>query len=212
MKLLIVEDEEILLEKYTKYLSDYYSEINNANTYHDAIKLISTNKYDVVLVDYNLPDGNGLDIIKANKSVNQSTIFVMITAYSKERLAIESLNLGVFRYLEKPLEKDSLIEAMKAALLESRNIITTESLTSQFLVKEHARKILKEEYFVTDREIEIVENILIHAKNKIVGNKLSLSDGTVRNHLSNIYQKLHIESKDELKQCILKLNNGEELS
>jgi DNA-binding NarL/FixJ family response regulator len=206
MKLLIVEDETILLEKYQLYLSEIYHDIHTAENCYEASKLLKTNSYDVVLLDYNLPDGNGLELAKAIKSTNDESLLVMITAYSKERLVIDSLNLGVFKYLEKPLEKLKLIEIMKQTYTEAQKRNQTHRLIDQFLVNQRAKQRLKEEYFITDREIEVISLILVHGKNKNVSDELNLSQGTVRNHLSNIYQKLHITSKDELKSVIKKLN------
>jgi len=209
MKILIVEDEPILLEKYENYLETIFEEIDTSSNYHDAIKKMKNQEYSSILVDYNLPDGNGLDIVKLGKSLNKETIFVMITAYSKERLAIESLNLGVYRYLEKPINKETLIETFKDVYNEAQERRTKNSVITKFIINSTSKRILAEEYFLSAREIEVLSEILIHSKNKIVGEILGLTQGTVRNHLSNIYQKLHISSKDNLKEIISSFNRGE---
>ena len=209
MKLLIVEDEVILREKYQSYTNSIFDSVESVDTFNDTLKKIKSSEFDVMLLDYNLPDGNGLDIVKEARKLKLNTLFIMITAYSKERLAIESLNLGVFRYLEKPVSKESLIKVVNEAYEEAKSRKSNSEITNYFLINENGKKVLIENYFLTQREIEIISEVLIHSKNKIVGERLGLSQGTVRNHLSNIYQKLHIATKDELKDTIMKCNNGE---
>lgn len=209
MKLLIVEDETLLNEKYTQYLGKDF-EVTSTQGYWEAYEALKSSVFDVALLDYNLPDGKGLDLAKELQSglspSKANPVLVLITAYSKERLAIESLNLGVFRYLEKPLDKETLIEKMNEAKEEAKKRQSHDSLVNQFLISEKAKMTLKEEFFISEREMEIIESLLLYGKNKVVAEKLFISQGTVRNHLSNIFQKLNINSRDELKDFIKNLN------
>ena len=104
MNLLIVEDEPILRSKYESYLKELFEEVYTSSTIEEAKKMFDEYIIDVALLDYNLPDGAGLEIIKSIQK-DDATVYMMLTAYSKENVAIESLNLGVFRYLQKPLDK-----------------------------------------------------------------------------------------------------------
>lgn len=206
MKLLIVEDELELVNKYTEYLSGLYPSIESANSLEGAFRLIQMNEFDVALIDYNLPDGNGLDLVKEYPLAGDEPVFAMITAYSKERIAIESLNLGVFRYIEKPIDKTQLVKIMEMCLSESKKRESFKFLSNKFTVSEKAKKILVDEHFFSPREIEVLESVLVNGKNKIVAEKLFISQGTVRNHLSNIFQKLHLKSKEELGSIIQEYN------
>lgn len=208
MKLVIIEDEIVLAQKYAQYLKDIYEEIEIYTDYQSAMEAFNRDSFDVCLVDYHLPDGNGLDLARVLKSDPHAPVIVMITAYSKERLAIESLNLGVYKYLEKPIEKSLLISAMNDCLEVAKRHEALRALEDQFLINENAKKILAQYYFLTPREIEVLEKTLIFGKNKIVGKELFISQGTIRNHLSSIYQKLHLTSKDELRTLIQNLNKG----
>lgn len=206
LKILIVEDETVLLDKYRTYLATLFDDIHIADSYEKATKLIKGNNFSVALLDYNLPDGTGLELTKELKEKNPNILITLITAYSKERLAIESLNLGVHKYLEKPVDKKDLLSLMNEVKRDAYSKIQEAEIISHFNISAKAKEKLEEEYFLTEREIEVASLILIHGKNKIVGDLLEISQGTVRNHLSNIYQKLHLASKDELKEIINKLN------
>jgi DNA-binding NarL/FixJ family response regulator len=211
MKLIIIEDEVILAEKYALYLKDIYEEIEIYCNFSDALNALNNESFDVCLVDYHLPDGTGLDIAKTLKNEPHAPVIVMITAYSKERLAIDSLNIGVYKYLEKPIEKDFLVQTMKECFEYAKKNETLRSLEVQFLITPHARKALAEIHALSPREIEVLEKTLIYGKNKLVGKELFISQGTIRNHLSTIYQKLHLTSKDQLREIVKKLNEADSL-
>lgn len=206
MKLLILEDEILLAQKYQQYVQHLFDEVVVTHSYHDALKYQDCDLY---LVDYHLPDGNGLDLVRKLRQLPTPPVVILITAHSKERLAIEGLNLGVFRYLEKPVEKALFIEAHQQALEQCLKQQRFHQLNTQFSLLPSAIKALKQDHFLTDREIEVLEATLLYDKNKSIGDKLNLSPGTVRNHLSNVFQKLHVSGKDELREKIVALNGGE---
>lgn len=206
MNLFIVEDEDVLLEKYQRYLEPLFESIDVAYDYNTALKKVKSQSYQVYLLDYNLPDGNGLDLLSFFQNPKDAVI-AMITGYSKEKVAIRSLNLGVFRYIEKPISKESLIEVIKDCFNEAERRSSLKTLEDQFSINEHAQDRLTKEYFLTNREIDVLKSTLVLGKNKSVGDELNLSQGTVRNHLSSIYQKLHVENKEELRKKVKKLNS-----
>lgn len=207
MQLLILEDEPILLDKYTEYLKDSFESIHKTKDLEEAFNCIENHEYDVALIDYNLPDGEGLKLLKEFPKGVDAPLFVLLTAYSKEKVAIESLNLGVFKYLEKPIDKVRLVSIMKDCILEAKNRESIRNLKKKFTISQKTKDKLTNEYFVSKRELEVLEATLIHQKNKIIGEKLFISQGTVRNHLSSIFQKLHINSKEELSNLVETMNS-----
>lgn len=209
MKLFIVEDEAILQQKYFEYLSPYFKRVDLTSDYSEALQALDrSDDHDVYLIDYNLPDGNGLEIVRRIFKDHRHATIVLITAYSKERVAIESLNLGVFRYLEKPVDKERLVKTIKEAITVSKQKKDYKNLEEKFLISADSGKKLTDQYFLTERELEVLQNILIFGKNRLVAAELGISAGTVRNHLSNIFQKLHLNNKDELKQFIMNFNKN----
>ena len=207
MNLLILEDEKILLDKYSDYLHEHFDSIMKAQNLSQAQALSNENEFDVALIDYNLPDGFGLDLVKQYPASADAPVFVMLTAYSKERVAIDSLNSGVYRYIEKPIEKQKLHETMLKAKEEAHNRESLRTLKRKFTISEKAIRVLSDDYFLSKRELDVLEAILVHGKNKIAAQKLFIGQGTVRNHLSAIFQKLHVENKEKLSEFIEKLNS-----
>lgn len=205
MNLLIVEDEPILRSKYESYLKELFEEVYTSSTIEEAKKMFDEYIIDVALLDYNLPDGAGLEIIKSIQK-DDATVYMMLTAYSKENVAIESLNLGVFRYLQKPLDKSTLIQTMNECLIEAESRNKSNELLKKFTILDKTNEYLKTEYMMSSRELEVLEAVLLYGKNKIIAKKLFISPGTVRNHISNIFSKLHMANKEELALFIEKTN------
>ena len=178
------------------------------NSFNSAVKTLNDGEFDVFLVDHNLPDGHGLEFIHLAKNFNRDSIFVMMTGYSKERLAIDSLNAGVFQYLEKPVDRSKLLAVMQSSKDEVQRKYNIKRLEDSFIVQERTKLKLMREFHLSDREIEVLQNVLIQMNNKLVAKDLNLSEGTVRNYLSVIYEKLHCQSRQDLKNFIQKLNTA----
>ena len=102
MKLLIVEDELDLLNSISNYLQkeDFVCEI--ATTYFEAEDKLISYKYDVIILDINLPDGNGLDILKHVKKSNPETGVLIVSAKDSLDDKLKGLDLGADDYITKP--------------------------------------------------------------------------------------------------------------
>ena len=87
------------------------------------INSLKQDNYDVVVTDLRLPGVNGLDILKAAKEINSSTIVIIITAYATVETAIESLKLGAYDYLLKPFSPEQLLSILKH-IVQLRNVLS----------------------------------------------------------------------------------------
>lgn len=116
MKILIIEDEAELLSVISNYLTeaDYTCEL--ADRFDLAIDKISIYEYDIILLDISLPDGNGLDLIKSLKKINQKTGIIVISAKNSLDDKISGLDLGADDYLTKPFQLAELNSRIKAVL------------------------------------------------------------------------------------------------
>jgi len=116
VKILIIEDEAELLSVISNYLTeaDYTCEL--ADRFDLAIDKISIYEYDIILLDISLPDGNGLDLIKSLKKINQKTGIIVISAKNSLDDKISGLDLGADDYLTKPFQLAELNSRIKAVL------------------------------------------------------------------------------------------------
>lgn len=116
MKLLIVEDEPGLQESIHSYLSEEGYECESALTLKDAEERVSLYLYDCLLIDVNLPDGSGLDLIEPAKKRNSDAGIIIVSARETLDDRIKGLNLGADDYIVKPFHLSELNARIQSLL------------------------------------------------------------------------------------------------
>lgn len=207
MNILILEDEQYLLEKLTGYLSDQFENTLACSCIHEATDALKHTDIQIAIVDHRLPDGLGIEFIKKLYTENQLITTMLMTAHSELSLAIESVNNGVDLFLEKPFSKSQFLENIATLISKAKERNEVQEILSQFTIMKGCQEILIEKYFLSAREIEIIQELFKSDKNELIAKKLNISPGTVKNHLANIYQKTHVAGKRELKDFIQSCNN-----
>jgi len=128
MKLLIVEDNLKLLEAIKETLESEKFLCEAAANYEAAHEKIFLYTYDALIVDINLPDGTGLDLIRKMKQQNSTTGIIVISARNSLNNKIEGLDLGADDYITKPFDMAELVARVKA-LLRRRNFSGNDIIT-----------------------------------------------------------------------------------
>lgn len=112
---LIIEDNERICETLSDILSEKGYEVKVANRGKEGLALAKEGKIPICLVDLRLPDINGIEVLRGIKEDNPEAYSIIITAYASKENAIEALKIGVYSYLEKPLNIEELLEVIKKA-------------------------------------------------------------------------------------------------
>ncbi len=116
-KLLLVEDSESLAAIYESYLEDEHFEVCTVNSIKEARRLWSSFGPDLVLLDVELPDGNGMDLLDDTPQTQKAVADVVVmTAYGSTEMAVRSVRQGAFDYLSKPFDADRLRVTLHNAL------------------------------------------------------------------------------------------------
>ncbi|MDJ0762160.1 MAG: ATP-binding protein [Myxococcota bacterium] len=118
--ILIVDDEQTILLLLSRALTAYGHLIVTAETVAEAIEQVTNREFDLLLIDKNLPDGSGLDIIAKVREQNHRSEAILITGYSDTESAIQAVALDVFRYVRKPFDLDALKLDIDSALERRR--------------------------------------------------------------------------------------------
>ena len=152
MKILIVEDEKALSDSMMEYLSEEGHLCGAVYNYTDAIDKIEMYQYDCIVVDINLPDGNGLDLIRHIKKRSISLGIIIISALISLENRIEGLEIGADNYLTKPFHLAEL-----NAHLKSINRRISYGGNNQIILNEI--KLIPDEHkaFVNDNEITLTK-------------------------------------------------------
>jgi DNA-binding response OmpR family regulator len=114
MKLLLLEDDQILSETLEHFLTRAGYEIDVALTMEEAEDLTFENKYDLYLLDINLPEGSGLELLEALRYADDHTPTIFITALTDMSSISQGFKLGAMDYIKKPFDPEELLIRLKA--------------------------------------------------------------------------------------------------
>jgi DNA-binding NtrC family response regulator len=118
MRLLIVDDEEVLCESLRRvFLKEGY-DVDCANCSEAALKLIQVKPYNLIVSDIMLPDINGIELLRLCRKHNPNLIFIFITAYASIDSAVTSIKTGAVEYLVKPINHEDIKSIIKKSLYE----------------------------------------------------------------------------------------------
>ena len=129
MRILIIEDEVTLNKTLAEGLKEFGYQSDVVENVKDGEYYLDIRNYDLVLMDWMLPDGNGIDIIGNIKQNTPKTCVVVISARDDNESEIEALNAGADDYIRKPFDFDVLVARLAARLrFGGSNIIEIEDL------------------------------------------------------------------------------------
>jgi DNA-binding NarL/FixJ family response regulator len=160
-----------------------------------ALKAIPNNWPSVLLADINLPKMSGILCVSRLKSMRPSLHIIMLTAYMDGEKIFDSLKAGASGYLTKKTPPAKLIEAVAdvyAGGAPMSNVIARKVV--QFFQPKSSTDDTKN---LSNREYEILSRLSKGNSYKEIGDNLSISALTVRTHIRNIYEKLHVHSRTE---------------
>jgi len=129
MRILIIEDEITLNRTLQEGLTDFGYQVDSAENYKDAEYFIDIRNYDLVLTDWMLPDGDGIELCKIVKNRSSRTAVVILSARDDKDSEIEALKSGADDYIKKPFDFDILLARIEARLrFGGTNVIEIEDL------------------------------------------------------------------------------------
>ncbi|HTF16714.1 MAG TPA: response regulator transcription factor [Chryseolinea sp.] len=150
MKILIIEDEPILAESIASYLSKEGFVVESVFSYDAAVEKVNLYAYDCVVVDINLPDGTGFDIVEILKRLKAKSGIIIISARDALEDRIRSLEIGSDDYLTKPFHLSELNARVKAILRRRHFGGNNEIAYQELRVNYNTRRV-----FVGDTEISL---------------------------------------------------------
>lgn len=198
IKVAIVEDDNRIRESLA-VLIDGTENIRCASTHRtaeEAIAQIPITKPDVVLMDINLPGISGIDCARQLKTAMPSLQILMLTMYENSQQVFESLKAGASGYLVKrtsPAEIVKAIEEVHAGASPMSGKIAR-AVVEYFQGWEPKSS---PQHHLSPRETEILDLLVKGYRYKEIADALSIGFETVRFHLKNIYEKLHVHSRTE---------------
>lgn len=169
MDILIVDDEEFILEQSKYYLKEENDDfnINTVSSAEKGLELLENKDHDIVVSDYQMPGMNGLDFLKSVQEKKIDIPFIMFTGRGREEVAIQALNLGADRYVQKGGDPVSQYKVLASAIQKAVELKENErSIKSRRRKIESLHRIAadmekcRNEQEVYDLTVDAAENIL----------------------------------------------------
>jgi len=182
----------------------------NGVDFLEQLKVLPLNKHpQVVLMDIDMPVMNGIEAVRNSHNLYPDIQYIMLTVFDDDDKLFEALKAGANGYLLKEERTDSIMQAIEE-VIEKKGAPMSPRIarkTLQLLVNNTTAVTTNAEVDksgLTEREIEILKSMVAGLDYKEIGEKLFISPNTVRNHISKVYDKLHISSKTQAVKLAIK--------
>ncbi|PSW19597.1 DNA-binding response regulator [Photobacterium sanctipauli] len=191
-KIMIVDDHPLMRRGISQLLSfeSDFEIIGEASNGADAVQLACENEPDLILLDLNMKGMSGLDTLNAMRAEGVQASIVVLTV-SDSRADVKALiNAGADGYLLKDTEPDQLIALLKQALCGGK---AYSDLVRQYLEESNDQDSLLDS--LTDREMQILQEVAKGYRNKQIADSLFISEATVKVHMKSLLKKLQVKSR-----------------
>jgi DNA-binding NarL/FixJ family response regulator len=199
IRILIVDDHPVLREGLTLIIESQtdFQVVAEAGTGKEAVALFEEYLPDITLMDLGLPDIPGIDVIKRLRARHPDARIIVLTTYLGDVQALRALQAGAAGYLLKATLRRDLLDTIRAVHTGQRHV---QSEVASELAQHAADQSL------TEREIEVLRLIAKGCSNKIVADRLDITEDTVKGHVRNILEKL--KANDRTHAVTIALHRG----
>lgn len=195
IKILIADDQTLMRDglKTILELEDNFRVVGTAKDGEEVLGFCKKDSPNLVLMDIRMPKMDGVKCTKILKSLYPEIVVLILTTFNDVDYIVEALNYGAAGYILKDIEGDELVKAINDACKGSLMLPSSvakklvEKLSENSIIKPKEKNILLD---FSEREIEIAKMLSMGFNNRQIASSLFISEGTVKNYISNIYSKL----------------------
>ncbi len=206
-KVIIVDNHSMVREGLKKLLEfdGDIEVIGEANDGLECLELLDSLVPQVLLLDIDMPRMNGLEVLQKIKENNINVKVIILTVHNEMEYLIKAVDMGIDGYMLKDSESCELKKAIF-------HVIQGETYIQPSLIPLLNTKILEKDVDeakiekLTKRELEILKLLSIGLYNKEIGEKLNISERTVKNHVSNIFRKIDVTDRTQAAVFAIKNN------
>lgn len=204
----MLADDHVLIREGIKQLLEFDGSMKVIAEVSDGIECLEKLKNvkpDILLLDINMPNMNGIDVLKELKEKNDPLKVLILTVHSEVEYLVKAVDIGANGYILKDSGSAELKQAINAVIDEGSyiqpNLIP--ALNSRLINRDMDREKLAS---LTKREVEILTQVACGMFNKEIAVNLNISERTVKNHISNIFKK--IDASDRTQAAVFAIRNN----
>lgn len=197
-KIVICEDHPIYANGLADFLKKYFEIVAVFDNGKSALTYLAKHSIDILLLDLNMEEMNGIEVVKKLKTKENKTKIVIISMYTDKMLIDKCQKLGVHAYCNKQVINSELLTIL-GSLKEDEFIVDSslkEKLRNHNSI--HNKEDFEKIHLLTKREKELITLFSEGLSNKEIASKLSVSSFTIDTHKKNIFRKLNIKTTVEL--------------
>jgi two-component system nitrate/nitrite response regulator NarL len=213
-RVLVIDDHIMFREGVISLLCSApdFQVVDQAGTIHEGIEKALFHKPDIILMDFSLPDGTGLDATRVILGQLPECKIVFLTVYETDENLLSAIRLGAKGYMLKNVSSSSLIASLRALeqgeIAMSRKMMSKALEYSRFAMSSPSQDVISR---LSPREIDILFELQNDTTNAEIASHLFLSENTVKHHIHNILDKLGINNRRQAgviaRQMGIKQNN-----
>jgi DNA-binding NarL/FixJ family response regulator len=195
--LILADDHQIVLEGLVQILrlEPDFQVVARCTNGEQTLDAVRRHRPDVLVLDVRMPGKDGLAVLRDIRREELPTRVVLLTAALDEEGVVEAVRLGVWGLVFKEMAPQTLVTCVRKVhagerWLDNRSVVRALETISQREATAEASAAQ-----VTPRELEIIRMIATGLRNKEIAAQLSISEGTVKIHLHNIYEKLQVDGR-----------------
>jgi DNA-binding NarL/FixJ family response regulator len=200
LRLILVDDHEVVRVGLRTLLSHHpeFEIVDEASTGQEAVRKALMHHPDIVIMDVRLSGMSGIEACREIKQAAPSIKVIMLTSYGDDDTLFESIAAGASGYVLKQIGSDELIRSIENVGKGDASLDPTTTSRVFARMREMARK-REESAFsqLTEQELRVLSHLAEGRTNREIADILVLGEGTVRNYVSSIFAKLHVNNRAE---------------
>ncbi|MBD8025945.1 response regulator transcription factor [Ureibacillus sp. Re31] len=198
-KVLIVDDHLVVREglKLILETNDSFQVIGEANNGKVALDMIDKSKPDIILLDLNMPVMSGLETLKTMSELSITIPVIILTTYNENDLMVKGIELGAKGFLLKDTSRENLFRTLESAI-RGETLLQPDVMEKILKYKqEKSNSYTQQSASLTDKELFILQAVAKGFKSREIAFDMGIAERTVKAHLTNIYNKLGVNSRAE---------------
>lgn len=195
----MLTDDHVLMREGIKHLLEFDGSVEVIEEASDGVECLEKLEKvtpDILLLDINMPDMNGIEVLEELKKKNSNIKILILTVHSEVEYLIRAIDIGANGYILKDSGSAELKQAINTIMNNDSYIQPSllPALNSRLINRDIDKEKLES---LTKRELEILKQVVGGMFNKEIAASLHISERTVKNHLSNIFKKIDVSDRTQ---------------